>query len=79
MSDDEPTLALTGLEVGTVETVTEEGAGLSLILRLSGRVNGQGPVVAQRVAIHPDNLAEFLNMVNRQARLLFPDRIPPIQ
>lgn len=71
----EPTLALTSLQVGTVETVTETGVGPSLILRFVGVLDGHGREVAQRVAIHPNNLAEFLHLVNGAAREHFPDRI----
>jgi hypothetical protein len=73
----EPTLALTGMQVGTVETITEGGAGLSLVLRLVGRMNGRGPEVAQRVAVHPSELAEFLRVLNAAVRQHFPDHVPP--
>lgn len=73
----EPTLALTGVQVGTVETLTDEGSGLSLVLRLVGRAEGRGPEVAQRVAIHPGDLAEFLTRLTSVARQHFPDQVPP--
>jgi hypothetical protein len=64
-------MGLTGVQVGTVETVTEQGVGLSLVLRLVGWMDGRQ--VVQRVAIHPDNLAEFLDRVDEGARQHFPD------
>jgi hypothetical protein len=72
----EPTLALVGIQAGTVETMTKEGAGTSLVFRLLGRVNGHGPMVAWRVATHPTDITQFLAVINDGARENFPDRAP---
>lgn len=70
----EPTMALTGCEVGTVKAVNDEGISNCLLLRLHGKVDGKGPVTQWRVAVHPDNLTEFVDKVSTYARSTFPDR-----
>jgi hypothetical protein len=60
---DEPTLALIGIEAGTVDVHTTEGMNKSLIFRLRGRIDFQGPVVTWRVAIHSAEVQGFLAVI----------------
>lgn len=73
----EPTLILMGVQVGTVNAETTEGTDQCLLLRLVGTTDGRTPAAVQRFAIHSEDVAAFLTIVNDTAREHFPDHVPP--
>lgn len=73
----EPTLALLGVEVGTVQALTNEGSTRCLVLRMVGTEEGSHMQVARRVAVAPEDVGQFLSTIVAEARKQFPDQVPP--
>lgn len=70
----EQPLAVTGVKVGVVPRTTPDGVERWLVVELAGRT-GEGQPATYRVAVHPDNLREFLRVINGTAREEFPDLV----
>lgn len=67
---DARTMSVERFQVGDRASRSDEGVEHELLLRFSGKMNGQGPVVGYQVAVPADQMGDFVNYVTAVAGML---------